>query len=96
MPNLSQTLRFVKSPTFRQAQSALIGQLTPHHKLCRKCNAPFYNRELQLSVNKALSSAISSSPKGEQSHVADTVMKLVCVCTQAVVKTISDGLYAQL
>ncbi len=27
MPHLSQTLRFLKSPSFRQAQSALIGQL---------------------------------------------------------------------
>ncbi len=28
MPRLSQTLRFLQSPSFRQAQSALIGQLT--------------------------------------------------------------------
>ncbi len=27
MPRLSQTLRFLQSPSFRQAQSALIGQL---------------------------------------------------------------------
>uniref|UniRef100_A0A672PLU1 Cation-independent mannose-6-phosphate receptor-like n=1 Tax=Sinocyclocheilus grahami TaxID=75366 RepID=A0A672PLU1_SINGR len=31
MPRLSQTLRFLQSPSFRQAQSALIGQLT-HYK----------------------------------------------------------------
>uniref|UniRef100_A0A671NKH1 Uncharacterized protein n=1 Tax=Sinocyclocheilus anshuiensis TaxID=1608454 RepID=A0A671NKH1_9TELE len=28
MPHLSQTLRFLQSPSFRQAQPALIGQLT--------------------------------------------------------------------
>ncbi len=28
MPRLSQTLRFLQSPSFQQAQSALIGQLT--------------------------------------------------------------------
>ncbi len=28
MPRLSQTRRFLQSPSFRQAQSALIGQLT--------------------------------------------------------------------
>ncbi len=28
MPRLSQTLSFLQSPSFRQAQSALIGQLT--------------------------------------------------------------------
>ncbi len=28
MPRLSQTLCFLQSPSFRQAQSALIGQLT--------------------------------------------------------------------
>ncbi len=50
----------------------------------RKCNAPFRN-------------FISSSPKGEQSRVTDTVMMLVCICSiQAAVKTISDGLYTPL
>ncbi len=28
MPHLSQTRRFLQSPSFRQVQSALIGQLT--------------------------------------------------------------------
>ncbi len=28
MPRLSQMLRFLQSPSFRQAQSALIGKLT--------------------------------------------------------------------
>ncbi len=64
--------------------------LAEHHKPCRKCNAPFHNRELQLSklktVNNVLSFTISSSPRGEQSHVTETVMKLLCVCsTQAAV-----------
>ncbi len=69
MPRLSQT-----HPT----QSALIGQLTQcivfghkHHRPRRKCNVPFYNRELQLSklktVNNVLSFTISSSLRGEQS-----------------------------
>ncbi len=54
-----------------------------HHKPRQKCNAPFHNRELQLSklktVNNVLSFIISSSPRGE--HL-DTVMILVCVCNQ--------------
>ncbi len=42
-------------------------------------------------------SFISSSLKGEQSRVTDTVMMLVCICsTQAAVKTISDRLYTTL
>ncbi len=32
----------------------------------------------------------------EQSRVTDTVMKLLCVCKQAAIKTISDGLYTPL
>ncbi len=95
MPRLSQTLRFLQSPSFRQAQSALIGQLTqciviePNTTSTRrKCNVPFHNRELQLSV----SFTISSSPKGEQSRVTDTAMMLVCICsTQATVKTTLTG-----
>ncbi len=54
----------------------------------RKCNAPCHN---QVSFSS------SSSPKGEQSRVTDTVMKLVCICsTQSVVKMIYDGLYTLL
>ncbi len=63
MPRLSQTLRFLQSPSFRQTQSALIGQLThwpisvaeighdwPKTTSTRlKFNAPFHNRELHLS-----------------------------------------------
>ncbi len=33
MPHLSQTRRFLQSPSFRQAQSALIGQLIGHSAL---------------------------------------------------------------
>ncbi len=48
------------------------------------------------TVNNVLSFTISSSPRGEQSRVKDTVMMLVCVCKQATIKTISDGLYTLL
>ncbi len=48
------------------------------------------------TVNNVLSFTISSSQRGEQSHVTDTVMKLVCVWTQSVIKMISDGLYTPL
>ncbi len=52
MPHLSQTLSFLHSPSLRQAQSALIGQLVQGIVIGRtpqawvKCNAPFHNREL--------------------------------------------------
>ncbi len=47
------------------------------------------------SFSFQVSFTISSKPEGEQSRVTDTVMILVCICsTQAVVKTISDGLYS--
>ncbi len=40
------------------------------------------------TVNNVLSFTISSSQRGEQSRVTDTVMMLVCVCsTQAAIKT---------
>ncbi len=41
-----------------------------------------------LNVNNVLSFTISSSPRGEQSRVTDTVMMLVCVCahTHAAIK----------
>ncbi len=45
--------------------------LAEHHKLRQKCNAPFHNRE---TVDNVLSFTISSSPRGEQSGVTDTVM----------------------
>ncbi len=59
---------------------------------CRKCNAPFHNRQLQLSkvniktVNNGLSFTISSSPRVQQSCLTDTVMKLVYVYKQAAIK----------
>ncbi len=93
MPRLSQTRRFLQSP-FRQAQSALIGQLTQCIVIGRTPQASVGN-VMPLTVIASFSfqvNFISSSPKGEQSHVTDTVMMLVCICsTQAVVKTISDG-----
>ncbi len=55
--------------------------LAEHHKPRRKCNAPLHNlRALAFKmkvkrVNNVLSFTISSSPRGEQSHVTDTVMK---------------------
>ncbi len=55
--------------------------LAEHHKPRRKCNAPLHNlRALAFkmkvkTVNNVLSFTISSSPRGEQSHVTDTVMK---------------------
>ncbi len=47
MPRLFQTLRFLQSPSFWQAQSALIGQLTralwlaEHHKHESEMSLPF-------------------------------------------------------
>ncbi len=98
MPRLSQTLSFLQSPSFRQAQSALIGQLaqcivigrTPQARVGNvtplSIIASFSFQINVKTVNNVLSFTISSSPRGEQSHVTDTVMKLVCVCsTQAAV-----------
>ncbi len=74
--------------------------LAKHHKPSRRCYAPFHNRQPQLSklktINNVLSFTISSSLRGEQSRVTDTVTKLVCVCKQAIIKTISDGVYTPL
>ncbi len=62
--------------------------------MCLKCT-PFYNHELAASafkinvktINNVLSFAISSSPKEEQSRMTDTDLMLVCICTQAEIKT---------
>ncbi len=90
MPRLSQTSRFLQSPSFQQVQSALIGR-TP--QACIGNVTP-------LTIIASFSfqvSFISSNSKGGQSRVKDTVMMLVCICrTQAAVKTISDGLYTPL
>ncbi len=95
MPHLSQRRRFLQSPSFRQAQSALIGQLTQCIVIGRTPQARVGNvtpLSIIASFIFQVSFTISSSPKGEQSHVTDTVMMLVCICsTQAEVKTISDG-----
>ncbi len=56
LPHLSQTLRFLQSPSFQQVQSALIGQLTqcivigrtPQARV-RNVTPPYHNRELKLS-----------------------------------------------
>ncbi len=45
------------------------------------------------TINNVLSFAISSSPRGEQSDVTDSDEARICVCKQAAIKTISDGLY---
>ncbi len=64
--------------------------------MSRKCSSPYLNffRALALplpfkinvkTVNNVFSFTISSSPRGEQSRVTDTVMKLVCFCKQAAI-----------
>ncbi len=98
MPRLSQMLNFLQRPSFQQVQSALIGQLTQCIVIGRTPQAHVGN-VTPLSIIASFGfqvSFISSSPRGEQSRVTDTVMMLVCVCTQAAVKTISDGLYTLL
>ncbi len=47
------------------------------------------------TVNNVLVLASVQARQGN-SHVTDTVMKLVCVCKQAAIKRISDGLYTPL
>ncbi len=87
MPRLSQTLRFLQSPSFRQAQSALIGQLTQCIVIGRTPQARVGNvTHLTIipSFRFQVRFTINSSPKMEQSRMTDTVMMLVCVCrTQA-------------
>ncbi len=94
MPRLSQTRRFLQNPSFQQVQSALIGQLTI---VIGRTPQALVGNITHLTIIVSFSfqvSLISSSLKGEQSCVTDTVMILVCICsTQATVKTISDGLY---
>ncbi len=100
MPLLSQTQRFLQSPSFQQVQSALIGQLTQCIVIGRTPQARVGNimpLTIIASFSFQVSFTISSSPKAEQSRVTVTVMMLVCICsTQAAVKTISDGLYTPL
>ncbi len=105
MARLSQTLRFLQSPSFRQVQSALIGQLaqcivigrTPQARvgnvtaLSIIASFGFFKMNVK-TVNNVLSFTIRSSQRGEQSRVTDTVMMLVCVCKQAAIK-IADVLW---
>ncbi len=69
IPCLSQMLHFLQSPSFRQVQSALIGQLTQCIVIGRtprrKCNsfsiiASFSFQNLRKTVNNVLSFTISS------------------------------------
>ncbi len=79
MPRLSQTLSFLQSPSFRQAQSALIGLLTQCILIGRTPQARVRN-VTPLSIITSFSfqvSFISSSPKRERSRVTDTVKKYV-------------------
>ncbi len=54
LPRISQTLRFLQSPSIRQVLSALIGTTDWRcdwlntSSTCRKCNCPHHNHELQL------------------------------------------------
>ncbi len=70
MPRLSQTLRFLQSPSLQQAQSALIGQLTQCIVIGRTPQACVWN-VTPLTIIASFSFQvrfISSSPKGEQSR----------------------------
>jgi len=96
MPHLSQTSRFLQSPSFRQAHSALIGQLTQCIVIGRTPQASVGNimplsiiasfsfQNKCKTVNNALSFTIISSREGNR-VTWQTVMVLVCVCTQAAV-----------
>ncbi len=95
MPLLSQTRHFLQSPSFRQAQSALIGQLTQCIVIGRTPQAHVGNvtsltiivsfSKINIkTVHNVLSFPINSSPKWVQRRVTDTVMMLVYICsTQA-------------
>ncbi len=74
MPASLKCVVFYTSPSFRQAQSALIGQLTEYIVIGRTLQALVVN-VTPLSVIASFSfrvSFISSSPKGEQSRVTDS------------------------
>ncbi len=98
MPHLSQMLRFLQSPSFRQVHSSLIGQLTQCIVIGWTPQASVGNitplsiitsfsfQNKCKTVNYILSFTISSSLRGEQSRMTDTMMMLVWICsTQAVV-----------
>ncbi len=100
VPRLSQTRCYLQSPSFWQVQSALIGQLTQCIVIGgtpQACIGNVTPLTIIVSFSFQVSFTISSSPRGEQSRMADTVMMLVCIWSrQAAVKTISDGLYTPL
>ncbi len=88
---------FLQSPSFRQALSDLMGQLAQCNVIGRTPQAragnvtPLY---IIASFSFQVSFTISSSPRGEQSRVTDTVMMLKCIySTQATLKMISDRPY---
>ncbi len=100
VPRLSQTRCYLQSPSFQQVQSALIGQLTQCIVIGgtpQACIGNVTPLTIIVSFSFQVSFTINSSPRGEQSRMADTVMMLVCIWSrQAAVKTISDRLYTPL
>ncbi len=76
MPRLSQTLNFLQSPSFWEAQTALICQLTQCIVIGQTLQALVWNvTPLLQSPALAFVSFISSSPKGEQSDDARMYLK---------------------
>ncbi len=69
--------------------------LAEHHKHFPLSRALAF-KIIVKTFNNVVSFTISSSPRGEQSRMTDTVMMLACICTQAAIKTISDRLYTPL
>ncbi len=97
MPRISQMRCFLQSLSVQK----VIGQLTQFIVIdwTPQWCVHLHTNVMTLTIIASFSfqvSFISSSPRGEQSCVTNTVMKLVCICTQAAVKTISDWLYALL
>ncbi len=79
MPRLSKTCSFPQSPSFQQAQYALIGQLAQCIVSDRTPQARVGNL-IPLTIITSFSfkvSFVSSSPRGEQSRMTDTMMMLV-------------------
>ncbi len=99
MRHLSQACSFLQSPSFRQAQSALIGQLTQCIVIGRTPQAHVRNvTRLTIIMIFSFQSNIktvnnvlvlpSVQANGEQSCVTDTLMMFACNCSsQATVKT---------
>ncbi len=101
MSRLSKTLSFLQSPSFRQAQSALIGQLTQCIVIGRtpqaasKCNTPFHNQELQLPKLKLIMSLVLPSDQAREGNRVTWQTQWWCSYVFAH-KTISDALYTLL